>query len=144
MYSHKYQTLFSQCALSWRWSWLVRTWSTRQMNMAPESMESDKYRRIVVTGRRPIARFSPMLENNSRNILASGELKSENLSRNLRVTWLFREQWNCSWDSKLRRVRGEKARYYRLCGQTPSTPFGTSVLYVDILRVKTVMDAEGD
>jgi len=86
MYSYKYQTFFSQCTLNW--SWLVRTWSTRQMNIAPESMENNKYRRVVITDKRPIARFSPMLENNSRNILASGELKSENLSRNLRVTWL--------------------------------------------------------
>jgi len=60
------------------------TRSTRQMNIA-KSMENDKYRRVVMS-RRPVSRFSPMLENNSRNILASGELKSENLSRNLRVT----------------------------------------------------------
>lgn len=60
--------------------------------------------------RRPVSRFSPMLENNSRNILASGELKSENLSRNLRVTWLFRKWWEHSWDSKRRGARSEKAR----------------------------------
>lgn len=71
-------------------------------------MESDKCRRVIVMSRRPVARFSPMLENNSRNILASGELKSENLSRNLRVTWLFREWWDRSWDSKRRGARSEK------------------------------------
>lgn len=70
------------------------------MNVASENMESEKYRRITIMSWRAIARFSPMLENNSRNILASAEPKGENnLSRNLRVTWLFRK-WDHSWNSK--------------------------------------------
>lgn len=47
-------------------------------------MESVKYRHVI--SGRSIAQFLPMLDNNSRNILASEKLKGD---RNLRVTWLF-------------------------------------------------------
>lgn len=64
------------------------------MNAADETrvaekndMESDK-RRYVINGR-SIVQLLPILDNKSRNILASGKLKSD---ENLRVTWLFFSQ----------------------------------------------------
>jgi len=115
------------------------TRSTRRMNVATESMESDKYRRVAAS-RRPIAPFFPMLESNSRNILASGEPKSENLSRNLHVTWLFHGH-----DEIVRETRNDEGRIvkksvcYRSYRQITLHP--SRRRYVDIPRVRTVVDA---
>jgi len=94
------------------------------MKIPSRNMESNEYRRVMLN-KRSIAQFSP-LENNSRNTVASRKLKSENLGRNLRVTWLFSltKRWHQPTGRDRRKIRKDEERgeWKSVCTDEPPRP----------------------